>query len=398
MKKILFYCQYLAGMGHLVRSTEILRSLKADFEVCFVNGGQDVPGFAHLEGVEIVSLPALWEDEAELKAVDPTLNLGEVMALRTQTLLDTFDRFRPDCVVTECFPFSKHKLKFELIPLLERAKDVNWPVKVVSSLRDLILTQPMSDRAPSKRQDKICKLIDQYYDLVLYHSDAQLVQLSDCFPRAAELNCEVFYTGYVTQSSPEAWPLSAEDAEFFASDRPAIVVSVGGGRHGFPLLESVARASQIVGDRLPHDFYTFAGPFMPEDQFQILLSMSEKQPNLSVRRFTSHLIDSMHKAELSINLGGYNTTMNVLKTRARSLLLPSPSEHQVGEQKLRSDKLEQLGILRTLSLEDLDPERMAAEIAGALERPQPQHDLNLNGAEQAALRLKALLNPATIPA
>ncbi len=26
MKKIMFYCQYLSGMGHLVRSTEIVRS------------------------------------------------------------------------------------------------------------------------------------------------------------------------------------------------------------------------------------------------------------------------------------------------------------------------------------------------------------------------------------
>lgn len=398
MKKILFYCQYLAGMGHLVRSTEILRSLKADFEVCFVNGGQDVPGFEHLAGAEIVLMPALWEDEAELKTVDPTLDLDEMKALRMQTLLETFDRFQPDCIITECFPFSKHKLKFELIPLLERAKDVDWPVKVVSSLRDLIMTQPMSDRARAKRQDKICKLIDHYYDLVLYHSDARLVQLADCFPRAAELSCEVFYTGYVTQSLPEALPLSPEDAEFFASDRPAIVTSAGGGRHGFPLLESVARASQILGDRIPHHVYAFAGPFMPEAEFQTLLDLAEQQPNLTVRRFTSHLIDYMKKADLSINLGGYNTTMNVLKTKARSLLLPSPSEHQVGEQTMRSEKLERLGILHTLTPEELAPERMAEAIASALARPQPQHELDLNGAEQAAARLKTLLNPTAIAA
>ena len=40
--EILFYCQYVWGMGHLVRSLEFARAL-ADHEVTFVAGGQEVP-------------------------------------------------------------------------------------------------------------------------------------------------------------------------------------------------------------------------------------------------------------------------------------------------------------------------------------------------------------------
>ena len=40
MKKIMIYCQHLAGMGHLVRCREIMRALSQDFKVCFVSGGR----------------------------------------------------------------------------------------------------------------------------------------------------------------------------------------------------------------------------------------------------------------------------------------------------------------------------------------------------------------------
>ena len=37
MKKVMFYCQHTLGIGHLVRSMEIVRSLVKDFQVCFID-------------------------------------------------------------------------------------------------------------------------------------------------------------------------------------------------------------------------------------------------------------------------------------------------------------------------------------------------------------------------
>ncbi|MEM8778960.1 MAG: glycosyl transferase, partial [Cyanobacteria bacterium P01_G01_bin.49] len=67
MKKILFYCQYHLGMGHLVRSTEILRSLAKDFKVCFVKAGTEVQGFDIPKTVEIVTLPLLLSENRQVK-------------------------------------------------------------------------------------------------------------------------------------------------------------------------------------------------------------------------------------------------------------------------------------------------------------------------------------------
>ncbi len=55
----MFYCQYLTGMGHLVRSTEIVRSLAEKFQVYFINGGPIVEGFEIPKNVESFFLPSL---------------------------------------------------------------------------------------------------------------------------------------------------------------------------------------------------------------------------------------------------------------------------------------------------------------------------------------------------
>ena len=59
MKSVMFYCQHSLGMGHLVRSTELVRALSADFHVTFVTGGKLPDSMPFPAGVEVISLPAL---------------------------------------------------------------------------------------------------------------------------------------------------------------------------------------------------------------------------------------------------------------------------------------------------------------------------------------------------
>ncbi|KAM3106663.1 glycosyltransferase family protein [Phormidesmis sp. 146-33] len=388
--KIMFYCQYLAGMGHLVRSTEIIRSLVKDFQVCFVNGGQPIEGFQLPSGVEVINLPAILEEDGELKAVDSSQNIEGVKQCRTQALLNAFEQFQPDGLITECFPFSKHKVKFELIPLLDRAKASVHPVKVVCSLRDLIMTQARAPKVWAKRYDAVCDLINQYYDLILVHDDPQLQRLEEFFPKVSSLNCEVYYTGYVAQSSPQV-PLTAEDQAIFNQNSPMIIVSVGGGRFGYELLNAVASASAILEQKTPHHIHAFTGPFMPEEQVLQLEQAIAQQKNMTIRRYTAHLIDYLNRADISISLGGYNTTMNILKTGVRSLIYPAASEEQMGEQTSRATMLAAMGVLDLLQPEDLVGDRLAQKVLASLDREPVAHAFDLQGAENSALRLKQLL-------
>lgn len=393
MKKILFYCQYLAGMGHLVRSTEIIRSLVKDFEVCLINGGQLIPGFEFPPEARVIHLPAVWEDGDRLKPVDSSLTIEEVKESRKQKILDVLNKFQPDCIVTECFPFSKHKLKFELKPMLKRAKEKD--ITIICSLRDLIMTQPMSESAKIRRQEKICRLIDRFYDLVLFHGDANLLRLEDSFPAVNKLDCDLFYTGYVAPVVEEL-PPTPEDIIGLNRSESSIVVSVGGGRHGYPLLEAILSANPILKRSLPHKIHCFAGPFMAEAEFERLKTIAAEQDNVMIRRFTPRLTQYMQQADLSVSLGGYNTIMNILQTKVRSLVLPSLNEHQADEQSIRAQNLAQLGIIGLLQPQDLEPAILAEKIITRLNAKTPDNNFNLSGAATTANKLKELLNKPCI--
>ena len=392
MKKIMFYSQHLAGIGHLVRSTEIVRSLAQQFQVYFIHGGQAVPGFQLPVGIREVRLPGLYMEGPVLKVVDNSQALEQVQEQRQALLLAAFDSICPDCLITEGFPFSKHTLRFELIPLLKHIEASGYPTKVVCCLRDIIMTQAMTDSVRAKKQARTCKWINRYYDLVLYHSDAQLQRLEENFSLLNELKPEVFYTGYVTQAESESAALSDEDSYSLNHLGPSIVVSVGGGRHGYGLLRAIATLAPALGQKIPHKIYAFAGPYLPEADLLRLQELATNSPNLVIRRFTPRLMDYLKQADLSISLGGYNTTMNVLKTGVRSLIYPSPSEDQSGEQSLRARKLENLGLLTVLTEANLAAEPLTQHILNALETPCQAHAFNLNGAQIAALKLQQLLD------
>ena len=59
---ILFYCQHVLGMGHLVRSLALARALAGRFRVVFLNGGAVPRGLRRPAGIEFVDLPPLGFD------------------------------------------------------------------------------------------------------------------------------------------------------------------------------------------------------------------------------------------------------------------------------------------------------------------------------------------------
>ncbi|WP_051077146.1 glycosyltransferase family protein [Scytonema hofmannii] len=392
MKKIMFYCQNLWGLGHLVRSTEIIRSLVKDFKVCLIDGGEIVQGFEIPSEAEVVHLPALWLENRQLKAVDSSQNLEEVKELRKNQLLKVYEQFQPDCLITECFPFSKRKLSFELIPLLDHVKSAGRSTKVVCSLRDVILSSNKTDLdRRAQLEDKICTLMNQYYDMLLVHSDPKVHRLEENFSRVQDLTCQVHYTGYVAQLPPENPVTTDEDIASLSRKEPMILVSIGGGRMGYELLESVVGSASILEKFLPHHIHIFTGPFLPDEQFLELQILAADKSNITIRRYTPSLLAYMQKADLSISLGGYNTTMNVLRTGVRSMIFPSEKEN---EQVLRAEKLENLGTIEVIRPSELEPAQLAQKIIAYLSKAAVGgifDFFDLQGSQKSSDLLKELL-------
>lgn len=389
MKKIMFYCQYLTGMGHLVRSTEIVKSLAKNFQVYFINGGPVVEGFKNPDNVESIFLPALWLEKGKFQVSEGCSSVEAVKEIRKNQLIYVFDQIRPDCLITEFFPFGRHKLFFELLPLLEHVKSSSPETKIVSSIRDVIGRKTLSEES-----DIICQLINQYFDLILCHSDPKFQTFTDNFPRHKELKCDVKYTGFVAQSLETNLQKSNELDLNIDIDKPFILGSVGGGRLGYNFLEKVIKSGKILEQKIPHNIHIFTGPFMPEKQFLQLKTAAYRQKNIKLKKYTSQLVEYMKQAELSISLTGYNTTMNILRTGVRSIVAPIGHYSQDNEQLIRTQNLEKLGLVKVVDPNSLEVNHLAQKIIDSLNQ-KPIENLSdffdLEGAEKTLAILEEFL-------
>jgi predicted glycosyltransferase len=379
MKRLMFYCQHVLGIGHLVRSIELIRELARDFEVTFVMGGSPVEGQPLPAGVHLVQLPALETDAClqELRPCDPTASFEEVCGAREMQLLELFETLLPEVLVIELYPFGRRQFSFELKPLLKRARRTN--TLVACSLRDVLVQKPNQ----AAHEQRVCELANAYFDLILVHGDPAFLTLDKTFSRVSDLECEVRYTGYVAHSAPRL-------CEVRTDGRPVIVSSIGGGRceYGWALLKAVIQSAALLRDRLPHEFRIFAGPAIPDGVYQQLAGLAAGRPNIALEKYTPSLASHLEAADLSISLGGYNSVMDLLQARIRALVYPAmPNGDQ--EQNLRAEKLANAGVIELIPETGLAPERLAAQIERAIEKEPRSVALNLNGAANSRAILRA---------
>ena len=381
--KVLFYCQHVLGIGHLVRSAEIARALSRDDEVTFVSGGAPVDGFPFPRGVKLVQLPALQtgEEFGALEDCGSGHTVEEVQGLRVQRLLSLFDELRPDALVIELFPFGRKRFAFELIPLLERARSRSEETLVACSLRDILVEK--SDTA--KHEERVSRIVNSYFDLILIHGDPAFQELDETFHRVGDLHCEIQYTGLVQQEEP-----APTVVPMLFDTVPTIVASIGSGRyrHGQILLESVIRAAAQLEDKIAHRFRVFAGPFIPPEVYAALEQMARQARNVEIEKYSPHFIEYLKRADLSISMGGYNTIMNILATGVRSLVYPYTANDDL-EQQIRARKLASLGVVELLHPEMLAAEVLAPKIAGMLAQKPARFTFDMNGATNTARILRS---------
>jgi len=387
--KLLFYCQHVLGMGHFIRSAEIVRRLRG-FDVTFLNGGVMVPGFDLPDVVDVVNLPAIQADEEfrDIHVADDERELEEIKRVRTERILAEYERVRPDVLVIELFPFGRLKFAFELIPLLERAKAGG--TRVVCSLRDILVAK----RKQQQFEERACRIVNQYFDLLLVHSDPRFQRLEETFPSATKIECPVRYTGFVTQTVVEddAAPNHQVGGMMFAGDETKILVSIGGGRIGGELIDCAVDAGALLADVLPHRMLIFAGPYMPAEEFERLQAKIAARPNIKLAQYTTHFLSYLKHADLSISMAGYNTCMNILAARARAIVYPFTGGGN-REQTLRAEKLRALGVLEIIHGDELGAARLAEKIRLTINKPKPQTAaLDLGGAEKTAVLLTELVS------
>lgn len=374
--KIVFYCQHVLGIGHFFRSLEICRALRRH-RVILVTGGPrvDVDRPGH---VREVRLPAL-EMDRDFKALraGAGADLDAIRQQRRDRLRRLLESEQPDLLLIELYPFGRKAFRFEIDPLLEDLAGGRLPrCRVVCSVRDILVAKDH----PQKHEARAVDRLNRHFEAVLVHADPRIVRLEETFSRCHEITIPLIYTGFVTPG-PERGARRRLRAELGLADEDRLIVaSAGGGSVGAPLLDAVIGAFRRLPRRCAARLQVFTGPFLPDADFERLRRAAGEEG--CVARFTAGFLSYLAAADLSISMGGYNTTMNLLAARAPALVWPFGQNR---EQRLRAQRLQALGALRLLDDSELEPPRLAALMEQMLAcRERPDSGVDLTGAQTTA--------------
>ncbi len=378
--KILVYCQHVLGIGHLARTMGILAALQGH-EVVLVLGGPDaalrLP--AH---VRVVRLPALRMDASfsGLRAVAADRDLAGIREERKTRLLEVFARFRPRVLLVELFPFGRNSFRFELEPLLEAARQRSG-CRVACSVRDILVERDNRE----KFEQRVVRRLNRWFDLLLIHSDPDLVPLDLTFGRMGDIRIPVRYTGFICRRPGPGARARIRGRLALEPGQRLVVASAGGGSVGHRLLAATLAAHRraTAGARLQ----VFTGPYLEEPLFTGL--QHQAGATARVERFSDHFPDWLAAADLSISMGGYNTTLDAIAAGCPALIHPFAQNR---EQRLRARLLGTRAPLFLLEDHDLEPARLArimeerlAERDGTGTGPQaPGAGIRLDGGPAAA--------------
>src|SRR5690242_1323395 len=228
MSRVFFHVQHLLGIGHIRRAAVLARTLAASgFDVLLVSGG--APLKLDLGRARFHQLPpvrARDEGLRELSRLDGAPLDESFKSGRVRALLELFGAEQPDVLITEQFPFGRTQLRFELLPLLQAARERKPKPLIVSSVRDVVRRSV----SPQRVQETLELL--QAFDTILIHGDPKVIGFERSFAAWDAIRDRAAYTGYVAD-------LARADG---AAGRDEVIVSVGGGAVGAPLIEAAAAA------------------------------------------------------------------------------------------------------------------------------------------------------------
>lgn len=363
-QKIALYVQHIMGAGHLVRGMSLAEALSAEgHQVLLISGG--FPIDRPVKAYEYFQLPPTQAIENNfIKLVDeydqPISDAWREK--RCEILLNRLATFKPDLVITETFPFGRRIFHFELEPLMY------W----VHAQPNMYLMASIRDVLQRRTEDKnrfTVDVVQKYYDGVLVHADERLFKLDASFMHTDKIADKLYYTGYIH----DAVDAPADDGSGIGRDE--IIVSGGSGKVSAqlmavaPLARPLSAARSRVWRMLTGRNRSLA-PHSPE-------------PGLIIEPNRDDFYALLGRCALSVSLAGYNTTLDVLASGARSVMVPFVGSHET-EQSDRAVALERAGRIIQVPETELSPRTLAQAIDRALEMPMVQLDVNMHGARTSA--------------
>ncbi len=369
----MIYVQHLLGVGHLQRALQLAAALvQRGFDVDLVSGGTPQDKL-DLAGVNFHQLPpAHCADASFSQLLDADGNkIDDAWRnARRQQLLQLFEQLSPQVLITETFPFGRRMLRFELLPLLDKARASSCCLQVIASIRDIL--QPKSK--PGRNQE-IHDLVNRYYDQVLVHGDPAIAGLEQSFTATAEISDKIFYSGYICRAATACDETGGE-----------VLVSAGGSDTGIKILQT-AIAARPLSRLKQNNWRILVSPAIDETRFDSLQQLAGD--GIVVERNRPDFPALMQCASLSISQAGYNTMTDILAGATAAVVIPFAESGEI-EQSLRAQRLQACGRVVMLEQHQLSAASLTAAIDRAIDLDTSM-PVNLDGAGNSADQIAAWL-------
>ena len=376
MKKnaVMYCCRSEKHVGHMQRSIEVARKLSDSLDVTILVDDEG-PMFATVpESVHMQFIPAL--------PVDPNSNVFEFerseqfrasIIERRNLILETFEDLKPRVIIIDNFPFNQHRLRGEVLPLIERAHNGIYGDSLVVCTTDAIM---IDESANSENYaDKAADLLDKYFDMVIVQSDPVFARLEEFFHPRDTLQTPLYHAGFVVPEYGDA-PLDR------AAGGGEILVSAGDGRYGGVLFRAAIEAQRVLWPVSERPMKIVAGPRLPEDEWRDLLVATKGMDGLVLTRLVDDLRAEMAFSRCSVSQCGYNTALNAITTQTPSLFVPSQNS-QRREQIARAQRLVYWGGGRLLMPHHLNSASLTHEISQLLQFQPRRIRFDTDGAANA---------------
>ncbi|MGH7494282.1 MAG: glycosyltransferase family protein [bacterium] len=389
--KILIYSQDGFGLGHLRRNLNIcLQIIKRcpRASILIIADSPVAPFFKLPAQCDFIKIPTIVKvDTGIWRPNRLPMSYQEVLKIRSEIIQSAALGFRPHFFLVDHMP---HGALGELAGPLQALKEQCPETKIVLGLRD-ILGAPETIQKQWKSEGAFDAAM-AFYDHVCIYGCADVFNSTDEYQFPPELVAKTQYCGYVCREDVKTHAENGFLTSFFREPREKFVlVTGGGGSDASYFMDAFLDAVRLLGSRVPFNAMVSTGPFMHDEQRQLLNQKAKDLP-VTVTRLGQDSIRFLRRADLVISMAGYNTISEIIRFRKKAIIVPRPGPS--AEQTMRCRIMTGRGLFSTIHLQDLAAENLAEQISQKLENGSGMNEAmipDLSGASNAAMLMLSAL-------
>lgn len=353
--RMLFYSHDTFGLGHLQRSSNLIRTLlhaHPEMSALLVTGSPVVHRYELPQGADYVKLPAVQKVGSE-RYEPRSLRIPStgIQSLRRNLLLRTIRDYDPQVLLVDHAPVG---MNGELLPALEWLAS-HGGCRRILGLRDI--TDAPGYVREHWRERGIYEVMRDLYDDIVVYGTRDVYDLVSEYALPNDVAAKTHFVGYVRE------PDGVESVVPRPSARPVVAVSIGGGDGADGVIEAVLEMLHAFPEEIHFDTEILTGPLLCLERTREFRERAVGLP-VDIAEFMPSTSAWFGQADLVVSTGGYNTTTQLLAHARRAIVVPRVLHRQ--EQLIRARRLEELGLVACVHPKDLTPRRLLEAIRDAL--------------------------------